>query len=101
MVHMLCMTPDLLDKVQFTVELWQKQHFDTHCVAGHLKDRFNLLEVRLVVKELATAASGFTRRTMESLAFSLQYRFGLKSSLPNNLGHSLEPAHLLMPIRKV
>ena len=95
------MTPNLLNKVQFTVELWQKQHLDTHCAAGHLKDGFNLHEVGLVVKELAAAASGFTRQTLEPLAFSLQLGSGLKFSLPNNLGHSLESACLLMPIRKI
>ena len=93
------MTPDLLDEIQFTMELWQKQHSNTLCTAGCLKDRFNVGEVGLVVEEPPTAAPNFTRWTTESFTFSSQLGFSFKSSFTNNLGHSLEPASLLVSIQ--
>jgi len=101
MVHMLCIPPDLLDEIQFTMELWQKQNLNVLCIVGCLKDRFDMLEVGLVIEESVAAASNFTGWTIEPFAFSLQLGFGLKSSLLKNLSHSFEPACLLMSIRKI
>jgi hypothetical protein len=42
------MAPNLLDEIEFIVELWQEQHLDILCTAGCLKDRFNVREVWLV-----------------------------------------------------
>jgi len=100
-IYILCTTPDLLDKIQFTVELQQEQHLDTFHATGRLKDRINLHEVRLIVEELAATAPDFTRQTLESFAFGLKFRFGLKSMLLKDLCHSFEPASFLMSIGKI
>ena len=101
MIYMLCTTPDLLNEIQFTVELWQEQHLDTLHVTGRLKDRIDLHEVRLIVEESAATAPDFTRQTPESFAFGLQFQFGLKSALLKDLCHSFEPASFLISIGEI
>jgi len=69
-INLLCVAPTLLNKVELTVELWDKQDLKALCFAHCLEKQFDTNKVQLIVQCATLAAVCFLVRTLEILALS-------------------------------